>query len=162
MKVLNMKNSVKMSKKMLFFRISVVFEREKWAFLGIILSDFTCILFGQKCFVIFRPIEMKLRFLIENELSFQLVLQFWRSDENCWKYEVFSVFFDSGGIIDLAVPPRDGVPQKSCWKNSPVSVAVDVAVYFRIANLSLTAAVFYSGHSSTHSVLPSFDGSTAD
>ena len=101
MKFSNMKNAVKMSKKLLIFRVSgcwFVSEREKSTFLGLILFDFSCILFGHKFFVIFRPIEMKLRFLLENELSFPLVLKFRRSDENCRKYGVLSVFFGPGGI----------------------------------------------------------------
>ena len=66
MKLSNMKHEVKMSKKQLIFRISVcwfVSERGKSTFLGLILFDFSCILFGQKCCVIFRPFEMKLRSL---------------------------------------------------------------------------------------------------
>ena len=101
MNVSNMKNAVNMSKKMLIFRISAcwfVSERGKSTFLGIILFDFSCILLGHKFFVIFRPIEMKLRSFIEIELSFPLVLEFRRSDENCRKYGVLSVFFYSGGI----------------------------------------------------------------
>ena len=95
-----MKNAVKMSKNF-FFRLSVCWffsEQGKSTFLGLILSEFSCILIGQKCFVIFRPIDMKLRFLIENELSFPLVLKFLRSDENCRKYGVLAVFFYSGGM----------------------------------------------------------------
>ena len=102
MKLSNMKHEAKMSKKLLIFRISgcwFVSERGKSTFLGLILSHCSCILFGQKFFVIiFRPIGMKLRLLIENELSFPLVLKFRRSDENCRKYGVLSVYFDSGGI----------------------------------------------------------------
>ena len=101
-KLSNMKHEVKMSKKLLIFRISCcwfVYERGESTFLGLFLSDFSCILFGQKFFVTFRPIEMKLRFLIENELSFPMVLKFWRSDENCRKYGVLAVFFYSGGMF---------------------------------------------------------------
>ena len=79
MKLSNMKHEAKMSKKLLIFRISgcwFVSKRGKSTFLGLVLSDFSCILFGQKFFVIFRPIGMKLRFLIENELSFPLVPTF--------------------------------------------------------------------------------------